>query len=196
MSSRAARLARGAAAASIALFVAACSHALAGGALPNVAGLALVVVFSVLVSVLLTGKRMSLPRLIVSVALSQALFHGAFSLLGAAGGAGVAPTGGHAHSMAFVPTATAGAAADDAGMWLAHLVAAVVTVLALRFGERAFWGLFGLVDSALHVSRYRAAPASQPTDRLALAPAFDDLPRPLSVVLSALRHRGPPALSV
>ena len=196
MSSRAARLARGAVAASIALFVAACSHALAGGSLPNVAGLALVLVFSVLFSVLLAGKRMSLPRLIVSVALSQAMFHGAFTLLGAAGGAGVAPTGGHAHSMTFVPTATAEAAADDAGMWLAHVVAAAVTVLALGFGERAFWGLFGLVDSALHISRYRVTPVSRLTDRVALAPALDELPSTLSVVLSALGHRGPPTVSV
>jgi len=195
MSSRAARLARGTVAAAIALFVAACSHALAGGALPNLAGLVLVLVFAVLFCVLLAGKRMSLPRLIASVALSQALFHGAFTVLGGAStGSASVPTGHH-HAMAFLPTATAHAAHADVAMWSAHAVAAVMTVLALRFGERAFWGIFELVRSAVRLSRFRQAAPAAIAHRIPLAPSFDELPRSLSVVLSALGHRGPPAVS-
>jgi hypothetical protein len=81
MNTRWARFARGWIAAIVSLFVAACSHALAGGALPATAGLALCLAFSGAVCVLLAGKTLSLARLSIAVGLSQLPFHGLFSLL-------------------------------------------------------------------------------------------------------------------
>jgi len=83
---------------------------------------------------------------------------------------------------------------DAALMWLAHLLAAVVTIVALRHGERA---LGVLVDSArlvvLRVLASHTVPVRPRTAHRAPAPAFVVLPRNLLVFLSVMRHRGPPA---
>ncbi len=77
MTARWARFARGWIAAIGSLFVAACSHASAGGSLPTTAGIA----FSGATRVLLGGKTLSLTRTSTAVVLSRLHFHGMFSLL-------------------------------------------------------------------------------------------------------------------
>lgn len=64
MTTRWARFARGWIAAIVSLFVAACSHSLAGGSLPAAAGIALSLAFSGATGVLLAGKTLSLARLL------------------------------------------------------------------------------------------------------------------------------------
>ena len=86
------------------------------------------------------------------------------------------------------------ASLDAALMWLAHLLAAVVTIVALRHGERAL-GI--LVAAARLVVRRVLVVGTLPirtrTAHRAPAPALVFLPRELGVLLSVMRHRGPPA---
>ena len=73
--SRASRALRGLIGASIATFVALLSHVAAGGAMPGWVGIALPWLLSVMVCTLLAGRALSLIRLSLAVAASQALFH-------------------------------------------------------------------------------------------------------------------------
>ncbi|TFB93544.1 MULTISPECIES: hypothetical protein [unclassified Cryobacterium] len=160
MTTRGARLVRGWLTASIAVFVAAFAHAAAGGNRPGALGTMLALVFSGLVCTFLAGKSLSLFRMSASVLVSQFLFH---VLFGLGGGTGVALTvvaGSHHGSVTVIPdphaamgsmgltssgTAVAASAQMDAWMWLAHVGAALVTIIALRHGEAAFRMLSDLV---------------------------------------------------
>lgn len=181
MHSRAARVARGAVAAGFATFVAAFSHTVAGGVAPSVFGVLASLLLSTAGCALLAGRELSLWRLAASVGLSQLLFHGLFSTVGAP-----VPVE-HAHET-MLPDAPASAAHGD--MLAAHVLAGVVTLIALRFGERAFWGvartallLFArLLPVAVPVTP--GIPRLVPQRRVA---------RSISVLLlSPMRHRGPP----
>jgi hypothetical protein len=133
----------------------------------------------------LSGRALSWWRLAASVAVSQVLFHALFSGPGAP-----AVTSGHGHDASALPMPAMDA--HDDRMILAHVIAGIITLLALRFGERAFWSV---TDSArlvvarvlLAVAPVAAAPARVilPAVRTALAP------RPIHVP-STHRHRGPP----
>lgn len=74
------RALRGSAAAVFATFVALASHMIGGGALPSAMGVVVPLVLSMLVCVLLAGRRLSLLRLSLSVLASQSLFHLLFSV--------------------------------------------------------------------------------------------------------------------
>lgn len=146
MNPRAARTLRGLAAGSVATLIAAASHGLGGGGLPGIAGLALALVFSVIVSTALVGRRLPVVRLAASVALSQLAFHVVFSTLGGAGE--VITTGGH-HGAVHVTTAAESVAHASPLMWIAHTVAAVVTVAALAYGERAITAIVDIARTLL-----------------------------------------------
>ena len=202
MTTRWARFARGWIAAIVSLFVASCSHALAGGALPATAGLALCLAFSSAVCVLLAGKTLSLTRLIIAVSVSQLLYHGLFSLLADAP-AGASPlVGASMHhggdsivlrlgsATSALPSMTA-----DARMWAGHAVGAVVTIAALGLGERAFWGLVRLarlrisriLDSMLPVEPSMPARLRHADHAVVATPG--------SLAFSIHRYRGPPPLA-
>lgn len=134
---RALRLARGVVAAVFATFVALMSHLLGGGLMPGPLGIALPLVVAMPLCVLLLDRAVSLPRLAAAVGVSQFFFHTMF-VLGSAGQV----TGASAHSGhgASVGAATAleitvepvHGAHGGSTMWLWHLVAALVTTLALH----------------------------------------------------------------
>jgi hypothetical protein len=208
MTTRWARFARGWLAALVSTFIAVCSHTIAGGSLPSAVAIALSLAFSGMVSVALAGKTLSLLRLALAVAVSQFAFHGAFSLLGesttmprAADGAGMQ------HSVAHLASEVASFAVHspvvmgtDATMWVGHAVAAAVTIVALRRGERAFWGLFELALVGTG-SLWRLLARSLPAPRW-LRPRASSVavqralvPRPVSLVFAFLSHRGPPAFA-
>lgn len=126
---------RGLGAGSAATLVAAASHSVAGGRMPSIVGVTLALFFAVIVSIALTGRGLSVVRLAASVVVSQLAFHLVFSTLG---GAAEVVTDGH-HQTVVSGTAMVTHASNE--MWLAHAIAAVVTTLALVFGERAFYGL-------------------------------------------------------
>lgn len=138
------RVARGAAAAAVSTFVALLSHVAGGGLVPAVEGIVVPLVLSLAVCTVLAGRRLSLPRLAASVVVSQALFHALF-MLGSP--SGITATDGtasaHVHSVVLDSTAAHGHT-DGVGMWWAHAVAALVTVVALRRGERAIAHLLGV----------------------------------------------------
>lgn len=211
MTTRWARFARGWIAAIVSLFVASCSHALAGGALPATAGLALCLAFSAAVCVLLAGKTLSLARLSLAVALSQLLFHGLFSLLTTTPGTPVPAGAGMHHgagsmvlelgsATSSAPSVAAMSADADLRMWIGHAIGALVTIAALGFGERAFWGLLRLARLCISHSIARIVDSVVPP-RTAPSRRLIPTDRPSAVIPRALvfsihRHRGPPTLAL
>lgn len=213
MTTRWARFARGWIAALFSTFVAALSHTLGGGSGPGLLPVALSLAFAGIVCVGLAGRTLSLWRVSLSVLASQLIFHGLFSL-GGSGGAMATPSAApHDHRWIAVLAdpallgaagsgrlgsgamtgAMAGGPADGIAMRLAHLAAAAATILALRFGERAFWGLLENarpIIRALFAQHALTLPPRSPRRTVATARVFT--PRDLSVLLSTMRHRGPP----
>lgn len=181
MHSRWARVARGVTAAAFATFVAAFSHVLSGGT-ASWFGVAASFVISAMVCTVLTGRTLSLLRLAVSVGLSQFLFHALFS--------GVGTPVVVEHSMSAMDAAIPHLHAAPT-MWLAHAAAALVTVVALRFGAQAFWGVAGTARLLLSRLLPVVVPALDvPRPVVAVERRF--VPRDLALLLSSMRHRGPP----
>jgi len=189
------RVLRGTLAASFATFVAAFSHVLGGGALPSAAAISLSFSLALLACIALAGRRMSLWRTVASVGFSQLLFHGLFSTVMGTSTITMSAHAGHGASDVVITSSSgAGASSHSATMWFAHAVAAALTILAIRYAEvalaalRTSVGLFrGIFSSTqpVHVSRDDTAPRVGCSQRVR--------PRDLSVLFSALRHRGPPA---
>jgi len=201
MATRWARFVRGWLTASVAVLVAGLSHVAGGGASPGPISLSLAVAFSGMLCVLLAGKKLSLTKLAVSVVLSQVLFHALFGLDGTS--AATMTASGHHGSAAVVigasDTASAVATAGVHGMgwmWIAHGVAALITILALRRGEQMFWSLLdfarlALVAIARNVGIIVTLPRHRAHVMALLAHRF--IATDLDVLLSPMRHRGPPA---
>lgn len=131
---------RGFSASSLATFVALAAHVSAGGAMPGPLGILVPWMLSTAACILLAGRKLSTIRLTLSVALSQFLFHVLF-VLGVVS-PGAASTSAHVHGTVQLPSGgTVEAAllsAPDTAMWIGHIVAALVTILALHRGE--VWG--------------------------------------------------------
>lgn len=186
MNARAARTLRGVAAGTVATLVAAASHGLADGMFPGIAGLSLALVFSAIVGIAFGGRRLRLVQVSASVVISQLAFHVLFSTMSPTGS--VETTGHHASTLVAAPVVHA-----SAPMWFAHAVAAVLTILAIRHGERALAGLRETGRMLLAA----LTPVASPTPlRLARGPRLRTAlalgPRPVPQFLVALGHRGPP----
>ena len=184
MDSRWARVARGATAAMVATFVAAFSHGVSGAVAPSWFGIGASLVISIMVCTIFTGRTLSTWRLAASIGLSQVLFHALFSGLGT-------PVVASHEMTTMTVDATAPHLHASPTMWLAHALAALVTVVAFRFGERAFWGVTGTARLFLARLLVVAIPALHvPRPVVAAQPRF--VPRDLALFLSSMRHRGPP----
>lgn len=204
MTSRWARVARGSLIASVAVLLAALWHVAAGGTPPAMLGLVVALAFGVPVSVLLAGKTLSLGRLSLAVGVSQLLLHALFGL--GAGSSSALTVAGHHGSVTLAATEAAmaqsaghGAAHSLGAMWLAHALAAVVTIMALRRGERAVTALMRLAHTRLRAvllafSGTVPVLVRAATVRTALLGTF--VPTDLAVLLSPMRHRGPPQLAL
>ena len=199
MDARRMRFHRGWLTAGLSVVVAAFSHVAGGGAEPGLLGVGLALAFALPVCVALAGRRVSTPRLAASVVLSQFAFHVLFSL-GSTATTGLGASGGHHSPLILTVRAAAGATAapeaamSTSAMWLAHALAAVVTVAAMVRGHRA-------MRTALRAASRRAVAAGRvlgdgvvpvPEARLlnAVVPPLrrGRLPR----FLTASPHRGPP----
>ncbi|KQO84220.1 hypothetical protein ASF17_01405 [Frigoribacterium sp. Leaf263] len=182
MHDRRMRFLRGGLTAGLSVVVAAFSHAAGGGAEPGLLGVILSMAFALPVCVGLAGRRVSMPRVAVSVVLSQLAFHVLFTL-GSTEPAGAVASGGH-HSPLIVSAASAsgsaatGMAMGHAAMWLAHAVAAAVTLAGMAWGRRA-------VGAALRAAARRAVAAARV---LETGGAVGAAPRLLPVVASPLRR--------
>lgn len=195
--SRAARTARGALGAFAATVLAAASHALAGG-LVTPLGIAATFVLALPLCVALAGRVASLWRLALGVSASQFIYHWSFAGLGAAtessGFLSGAPSG-HAHHFTTTVFVPALAEADGQGwaMWIAHAIAALATIALLATGERAILGLRTLIARLLPSTlRVPTMPAVRTVSRGIVARGHSLRARLIS--LSAISHRGPPAL--
>ena len=183
MHSRWARVARGITAAAFATFVAAFSHALAGGSAPSYFGVGASFVISAMICTILAGRTLSVVRLGVSICASQLLFHALFSGLGT-------PAPAH-HDMTVMVDAAVPHLHAAPTMWAAHAVAAVITVIAFRFGEQSFWGVAGTARLLLARLLVAVVPTLH-VPRPVVAGERRFVPRDLSLLLSPMRHRGPP----
>lgn len=190
--SRRLRLLRGVAAATVANVAALTSHVWGGGAMPGMLGIVVPWLLSFMMCTLLSGIPLSIIRLILSVAVSQALFHALFVLGAVAPSGGLAP---HSHGPLVLPASGASVLVpQEPGMWIAHAGAAAITVLLLHRGEQlvravvriaasiAGWLARTVIDGAV-----RPVPPSP--RRWAVIPA----PRRVEPGLTALRRRGPPS---
>jgi hypothetical protein len=200
MHSRSNRLARGIVAAAIATLVAALSHTIGGGVFPSAPLLALAFITSVGWCTALLGRRFSWPRVSAAVIASQALFHGTFALTGTGGARVVAETSGHAeHGGSTTLTVVAGEVGhlhDGSVMLVAHAVAAIVTIVAMRLADRssrATAALSRVVRALLPILVVAPVVLGGPATRV--RPEGSGF-RPGRVValLGGLRHRGPPVL--
>ncbi len=205
---RATQLARGAAAAAVALFLAAFSHGVAAGEAPGWPGLALSAFVALAVSVALVGRRSSPLRVVLATAASQLVFHLLFSVGAGAGGGALLRVSGDAHhpTVTMLPDASAGPLASgaavvghghtDAAMLLGHVLAWLATVAYLLAVEAAAWRALRRAARAVLVRAVDEASA------LAAVPVpAGPLVRPLArdrarlrgrQLLAQLRHRGPP----
>lgn len=189
MSSRWARFARGWLAAAFATFVAAFAHTVAGDQLPSPVALLATLMLSATVCVLLAGKSVSLVRLSAGIAISQAIYH----LVFAAGGTSTVLVSTSHHETALVITDAAAHA--HGSMWIAHTLAAVVTVLAFRYGEGAFWGILSTTRSLFQaiLGTLVTAPTALGVTPARAVEAATRRPLLSVLLLSPLRHRGPPS---
>jgi len=200
MATRWARVARGLVAATLATFVAALFHVAGGGAAPSGLALTLSLTFSVLAALALTGRRASVWRLTASVVVSQTVFHALFSLgsgatrFVSADGLGHVHAGSHLIAMASQHMHESSVIPDSPQMWLSHATAALVTIVALRFGEQAFWGLFETARIRLgRVLRRVPARVASFAPPVAIYGRGDaPVLRDLGILIGRMRHRGPP----
>lgn len=196
--SRAVRLARGSAAAVMAILFAALGHTAghpagtsgAPGSLAMMVGL----LIAVPLCVALAGRPLSLAHTAGGVILSQAAFHTLFAFFGAADVfAAGASTATHAHgsnAVALDATTAAGFTADT-GMWLAHVVAAVATIVVLRRGEAVAATLLSFATR--FVTRLRELfLAPQPTGAGIRVSAHSPLLVAIRRPFSTPQLRGPP----
>lgn len=219
MSTRWARFTRGWLIAAFSVFVAALSHSFAGGVTPGWLAIVLSLAFASMLSIGLSGKSRAgagraaaAPwRLVLSVAGSQLVFHGLFSLFGAqlavAPAAGAGHAGHHLSSAeiaaqlsALAPAGVAPVLADahhDTWMLLGHSLAGLLTIAAILRGEHAARGLLRTAGLALRALAPRPLIVASIPDAAPARPVAPAVwvPRPLDVVQGALRHRGPPALA-
>ncbi len=201
---RAQRLARGWIVGLVATTVAAVSHSLAGGHQPGLLSFGTALVFAGMLGTLVIGRTPSLLRLGVAVAVSQLAFHLLFSLLGNGGvTASSTGSGGGMAGMPGMPMDAAPATAPlamnahnhlaDPGMWIAHALAAALTVLFLRRAELAVWTMLmrlgRLVVTRLTV--VLAPVATVAARRIPSRPTIEAGPVKRLLVASASR-RGPP----
>jgi len=203
---RAQRLARGWTVGLVATTVAAVSHSLAGGYRPGALSFGAALVFAGMLGTAVIARRPSLPRLVVAVGVSQLAFHLLFSTLGSgeavSGSASGSGSGmaGMPHMEASPVTAPLAASAHDhladPGMWIAHTVAAVLTVLFLRRGELAVWTMVARLGRVLatRLTVVLVPLASGGAPRIPAWPSIERRPAERLLVASSLR-RGPPLLA-
>lgn len=204
-SARSTRAVRGLVAAVFATFVALFSHIIGGGATPGTLGIAVPLVFSAFVCVLLAGRRLSLFRLTLSVAVSQFLFHTLF-MLGTVQGVASSPAmGGHAmHGAPIVLDAAvmpmSHGTNTGSGMWVTHGIAALVTVAVIHWAEKLLAAVAAVKEFVLAQlvpgGQVALADVAAPVNPARL-PVQGRVPllRPLGMYPATLALRGPPALS-
>ena len=192
MISRWARVAQGAAIASFATFVAALSHTVGGGTPPGLLAVVLSMAFSTLLCLTVAGGRLTLVRTVIAVAATQFALHALYSVQGAAPRAAPGSMSHH-HEALDWSSSTSTPASFDPPMLISHLVAVAVTVVAIRHGERALRATLRAIRLLVASVLPRIPQIDGPWLRRP-RPAVTHAPRSSTrlIVLSSMRHRGPP----
>lgn len=174
------------------------SHLLAGGEVPAALGVIVPFGLAVLVCIALSGRLLSMPRLVASVLASQLLFHWLF-VLGRTGPAVIAvddaQAGHHAASITLLPAGadtTAHTGHDDGWMWLGHAIAAILTIALIRRGEAAITGLrrhAAMIARALLARMPRPAALGYTVPRVRAEP---ERPAVQPLLDASVSRRGPP----
>lgn len=183
-----------------ATLVALASHVAAGGTPPPALLVLAVCVLSWLPGLLLIGRRTSLLGQAATILTAEVVLHVTFALAAGPGAASLVPSGGAAMrgmpGMAAPPIrAMSPMSMPSAGMWVAHGVAALITVLAWNRGEAAFWGLVRVgerLSRTVLADVVTAIPLARPLARP--EPRSFDQPPALHLrrALAASPRRGPP----
>lgn len=170
--------------------------------MPGTLGIVVPLVFSAFVCVLLAGRRLSLFRLTLSVAVSQFLFHTLFMLGTVQGVASSPAVSSHAtHGMPVMLDAAVApishGAHTGAGMWVAHGIAALLTVAVIHWAEKLIAAVAAMKDFVL-TRLVPAVPTVVAAPMLAGSlslPGREPSLRSLGVYPATMALRGPPALS-
>jgi hypothetical protein len=199
VTSRGARAARGAAIAAFAVFAASLAHTVGGGTPPGPVALVLALAFSVPIAMLVIGGRMPLLRASAAALVAQAALHLLYSLGTPAAGSAASLDPHALHGGGTIPLdVVVGVDHGHAAMPVAHVVAAALTVAFLVVLARST-AVLAAIGGALArgirllVTVLEGAPAAdrsdvrRPVSRRAGPPDLGIL------LLSSLRHRGPPA---
>ncbi len=198
MKPRGVRTLWGAAAASVATFVAFFSHIAGGGQTPGWIGIVAPLVLATMVCTLLAGRRLSLPRLALSVGVSQLLFHGLFGLGTSSGAASMSASqhmAGHHGGARTLLLAAATHVHSHAAMWVGHGIAAIVTTAAIYFAARIVVTILALAGRVVSwMLRVTRSALTLVTTRRARPVEFwpDLLTLPLGLYQPNVRRRGPP----
>ena len=183
--------------------LAAASHTLIDGDLPPLPILGLLLCIGAVICTALASSRISLLRTALAVLLSQGAYHGAFALFGhqhqVAGllneDSGLAGHAAHTLTLGVDTSVAAAAVAEPSSSWLmplAHVLAAAVTIAALRRSEiavRAFAEVLSLYVPRL-ILFIRSLPSVRGKQPL-LGVAYRSLVL-RDVLRPALHRRGPP----
>ena len=186
--SRHVRAVRAGGAASIATLTAAAAHTLGGGTPPAPWLVVAVTLLAWPVALLIVGARPSALRTATAVAAAQALLHSAFALVGDAAPRSAA-LAGHHHGTALLGPVTGTSMPLDAAMLTGHVIAAILTAVAVCHGERM---LRAVARGIRELLRPAAIVVLQPTPTVpAAATSSTRGPRP-RLILADLSRRGPP----
>ncbi|WP_243224985.1 hypothetical protein [Microbacterium sp. CIAB417] len=187
MTSRQLRLKRAAAASSTATVLAAVSHTIGGGMPPHPLLVAAVSVLLIPLAAALIGRGPSAVRTVLTVLVSQAVFHVLFQVLGGTLTDRAAPSVGHEHHLVVLGPVVA-AAAPDAPMLVSHLLAAIGTALLIWHGERILRGIARWARARL----LRTLPTPPVLARVRPAPIAPVLAGTLTPLSETVSRRGPP----
>jgi hypothetical protein len=200
METRWARFTRGWLVAVFSTLVAGASHTMAGGVAPSGVALLIATAFAAITCIALTGTRVSFPRVTVSVLLSQVAFHSLFATLSVGTTVSIADAAAHDHAATtLVIPAASGAAAhhESPAMWLGHTLAAALTIVALRYGEAAFWRLraLGRLFAFTALASMPSVPVLPRGIRRPVATRRPARPNPSADVRLSRGLRGPPVFA-
>lgn len=196
-----ARLLRGWGAALVATVVAAGFHTLADPGHHDDGPSPLVILLTLALAgplcTALAGRMLSWTRLSAGVLLSQGLFHALYSLGSGTVTGSAGPAAGHSHHAQHLVVASGPPPTVDAApaMLLAHVLAAAVTLLLLRQGERAVLTVTDWV--LLRRPALQLAPGMIPAvgGRRSASRHRPPILRPFRDMVTGLQWRGPPLVS-
>lgn len=165
-------------------------HVVGGGVAPSALAVGICVAAVTWVAVLVGRARPSLPLLVAAIAIAQVVLHTAFSVATAT--ATVAGDGHGAHGPLTVTATGSGHA-----MWPAHVLAGILTVVAIRRGESLLRGLLEVARLGAAVLLRRVVLVVVPRPLAAIVGAIVAVPvDPVTRVFeSVVQRRGPPAFA-